>query len=221
MNDIIKITAKDNHQFSAYISQPSGKPKAGIVIIQEIFGVNAHIREVTDLYASKGYLCIAPSLFDRIEKNVKLNYDETGVSKGRNLKELCDKNALKDIEASISVVSSAGKVGVIGYCWGGSLSWKIGCEASNLSASVCYYGGDIPKLKDLKPNCNVLTHFGELDKGIPINEVKKFEKTKPEVLTYTYPADHGFNCNHRSQFSKTCSDIALDRTLKFLEKNLI
>ncbi len=220
MNGIIEITAKDNHQFSAYISQPSGKPKAGIVIIQEIFGVNAHIKEVTDLYASKGYLCVAPSLFDRIEKNVTLNYDEIGVSKGRNLKELCDKNALKDIEASISVVSSAGKVGVIGYCWGGSLSWKIGCEASNLSASVCYYGGDIPKLKDLKPNCNVLTHFGELDKGIPINEVKKFEKTKPEVLTYTYPADHGFNCDHRSQYNKVCADIALDRTLKFLKKNL-
>ena len=220
MNELLKITAKDNHQFSAYISQPSGKPKAGIVIIQEIFGVNSHIRDVTDLYASKGYLCIAPSLFDRIEKNVTLNYDEIGVSKGRNLKELCDKDALKDIEASISVVSSAGKVGVIGYCWGGSLSWKIGCETSNLSASVCYYGGDIPKLKDLKPNCNVLTHFGEFDKGIPINEVKIFEKTRPEVLTYTYPADHGFNCDHRSQFNKKCANIAFDRTLKFLEKNL-
>ena len=220
MNEIIEITAKDNHQFSAYISQPSGKPKAGIVIIQEIFGVNAHIREVTDLYASKGYLCIAPSLFDRIEKNVTLDYDEKGVSKGRNLKELCDKNALKDIEASISVVSSAGKVGVIGYCWGGSLSWRIGCEVSSLSASVCYYGGDIPKFRDLKPNCNILTHFGELDKGIPINEVKIFEKTRSEVLTYTYPADHGFNCDHRSQFNKKCANIALDRTLKFLEKNL-
>ena len=220
MNELLKITAKDNHQFAAYISQPSGKPKAGIVIIQEIFGVNAHIKEVTDLYASKGYLCIAPSLFDRIEKNVNLSYDDSGVTKGRNLKELCDKYSLKDLEASISVVSSAGKVGVIGYCWGGSLSWRIGCEISNLSASVCYYGGDIPKLKDLKPNCNVLTHFGELDKGIPINEVKIFEKTRPEVLTYTYPADHGFNCDHRSQFNKKCASIALDRTLKFLEKNL-
>ena len=220
MNEIIEITSKDNHQFSAYISQPSGKPKAGIVIIQEIFGVNAHIKEVTDLYASKGYLSIAPSLFDRIEKNVTLNYDESGVNKGRKLKELCDNNALKDIEASVSVVSSAGKVGVIGYCWGGSLSWRIVCEASNLSASVCYYGGDIPKLKNLKPNCNVLTHFGELDKGIPIKNVKIFKKKRPEVLTYTYPADHGFNCNQRNQFNKNCAEIALDRTLKFLERNL-
>ena len=220
MNEIIEITAKDNHQFSAYISQPSGKPKAGIVIIQEIFGVNTHIKDVTDLYANEGYLCIAPSLFDRIEKNIILNYDEKGVSKGRELKALCDNNALKDIESSISVVSSAGKVGVIGYCWGGSLSWRIGCEASNLSASVCYYGGDIPKLRDLKPKCNVLTHFGELDKGIPIKDVKIFEKKRPEVHTYTYPADHGFNCDHRSQYNKTCARIALDRTLKFLEENL-
>ena len=220
MNELIEITAKDNHQFSAYISQPMGKPKAGIVIIQEIFGVNTHIKEVTDLYASKGYLCIAPSLFDRIEKNVTLNYDEKGVSKGRNLKELCDKDALKDIEACISVVSSAGKVGAIGYCWGGSLSWRIGCESSVLSASVCYYGGDIPKLNDLKPKCDVLTHFGELDKGIPIKDVKIFEDKRPEVLTYTYPADHGFNCDHRSQFNKKCADIAFDRTLKFLIKNL-
>ena len=220
MNEILEITAKDNHQFSAYISQPSGKPKAGIIIIQEIFGVNTHIKEVTDLYASVGYLSIAPSLFDRIEKNVNLNYDETGVTKGRNLKELCDKNALKDIEASISVVSSAGKVGVIGYCWGGSLSWRIGCKSSNLSASVCYYGGDIPKLKYLRPKCNVLTHFGEIDKGIPIKDVKIFEKERPEVLSYTYPADHGFNCDYRSQFNKKCADIAHDRTLKFLERNL-
>ncbi len=220
MNELIEVTAKDNHQFSAYISQPFGKPRAGIVILQEIFGVNPHIKEVTDLYASKGYLCIAPSLFDRIEKNVTLDYDENGISKGRNLKELCDKDALKDIEASISVVSSAGKVAVIGYCWGGSLSWRIGCEAFNLSASICYYGGDIPKLRDLQPKCKVLTHFGELDKGIPINDVKIFEETQPDVLTYTYPADHGFNCDHRSQYNKTCANIALERTLKFLEQNL-
>ena len=220
MNELLEITAKDNHQFSAYISQPPEKPKAGIVIIQEIFGVNIHIKEVTDLYASKGYLCIAPSLFDRIEKNVVLNYDENGVSRGRGLKELCDKDALKDIEASISVVNSSGKVGIIGYCWGGSLSWRIACESSDLSASVCYYGGDIPKLRDLKPKCNVLTHFGELDKGIPIKDVKIFEEKRPEVLTYKYPADHGFNCDHRSQFNEKCANIALDRTLKFLEENI-
>ena len=216
----MEITANDNHLLTAYISQPSGKPKGGIVILQEIFGVNSHIKEVTDFYASKGYLCIAPSLFDRVEKNVTLNYDENGILKGRHLKNMCDKFALKDIEASISVVSSAGKVGVIGFCWGGSLSYRIGCEYSNLSASVCYYGGDIPKLRYLKPKCNILTHFGELDKGIPIKDVEVFEEKRPEVRTYKYPADHGFNCDHRRQFNKACARIALDRTLKFLEENI-
>ena len=216
----MEITANDNHLLTAYISQPSGKPKGGIVILQEIFGVNSHIKEVTDFYASKGYLCIAPSLFDRVEKNVTLNYDENGILKGRHLKNMCDKFALKDIEASISVVSSAGKVGVIGFCWGGSLSYRIGCEYSNLSASVCYYGGDIPKLRYLKPKCNILTHFGELDKGIPIKDVEVFKEKRPEVRTYKYPADHGFNCDHRRQFNKACARIALDRTLKFLEENI-
>ena len=220
MNEVLEITANDNHKFSAYISQPLGKPKAGVVIIQEIFGVNTHIKEVTDFYASKGYLCVAPALFDRVEKNVTLNYDDEGISKGRKLKALCDKDATKDIHASIAVVSSAGKVGVIGYCWGGSLSWRIGCVSSKVSASVCYYGGDIPKLRHLKPKCSILTHFGELDKGIPIKDVKIFEEKRPEVRTYTYPADHGFNCDHRKQFNKTCANIALDRTLKFLEENI-
>ena len=110
---------------------------------------------------------------------------------------------------------------MIGYCWGGSLSWRIACESSNLSASVCYYGGDIPKLKDLKPKCDILTHFGELDKGIPLKDVKIFEQVNPDVITFTYPADHGFNCDHRSQYDKTCAAVALDRTLKFLERNLI
>ena len=159
-------------------------------------------------------------MIERVEKNVILNYDEKSISKGRNLKVLCDKDALKDIDASITFVSSAGKVGVIGYCWGGSLSWRIGCESHILSASVCYYGGDIPKLSYLKPKCNILTHFGELDKGIPIRDVKIFEEKRPEVRTYKYPADHGFNCDHRKQFNKTCANVALDRTLKFLEYNI-
>ncbi len=221
MNELLEIIAEDNNKFSAYISQPLGKPKGGLVIIQEIFGVNTHIKEVTNLYASKGYLCIAPALFDRVEKNVILDYDEKGISKGRNLKALCDKDSPKDIDASISFVSSAGKVGLVGYCWGGSLSWRVGCKSSNLSACVCYYGGDIPKLRYLKPKCNILTHFGELDKGIPIKDVEIFEEKRPEVRTYKYPADHGFNCNHRSQFNKVCANIALDRTLKFLEENII
>ncbi len=220
MSNFLELLAEDNHKFSAYISHPKGKPKAGLVILQEIFGVNNHIKEVTDLFAKKGFLAIAPSLFDRVEKNVELSYDENGVTKGRKLKDLCDKDALKDIEPAISVVSSAGKVGVIGYCWGGSLSWRVACKELNVSASICYYGGDIPTLKNYEPKCEVLTHFGELDQGIPIDNVKLFKKTRPDVITYTYPADHGFNCDHRKQYNETSAKVALDRTLSFLEKTL-
>ena len=220
MSEFLEIKSLDDHLFEAYLSQPKGKPKAGLVVLQEIFGVNTHIQEITNFFADQGYLAIAPSLFDRSEKNVKLGYDEKSIIKGRNLKSLCDKNALRDIEAVISVVSSAGKVGVIGYCWGGSLSWRIACENNNLSAAICYYGGDIPNLKELEPKCNVLTHFGELDQGIPIESVRLFKAAKPKVQTHTYPADHGFNCNHRRQYNETSSKVALDRTLKFLEKNL-
>ena len=220
MGEFLELKAEDNNIFSAYISQPSKKPIAGLVILQEIFGVNTHIKEVTDLYASRGYLSIAPALFDRIEKNIELEYDEEGVDKGRKLKELCDKDALKDIDTAISVVSSAGNVGIIGYCWGGSLSWRIACQSNDLSASVCYYGGDIPKLKNLEPKCGVLAHFGELDQGIPIESVEAFKSVKPEVITYTYPADHGFNCDHRKQYCEISTKVALDRTLKFLKINL-
>ena len=220
MNSVLELTARDNHKFSAYLAQPKEKPRAGLVILQEIFGVNNHIREVTDLFAKKGYLAIAPSLFDRKERNVELSYDEQGVLKGRKLKDLCNEEALKDIEASISLVSSAGKVGVVGYCWGGSLAWRIADQSNELSGCVSYYGGDITKLKHCNPKCNFLSHFGELDQGIPIDSVEVFKSIKPEVLTYTYPADHGFNCDHRKQFDQTCSKIALDRTLKFLKSNL-
>ena len=127
MGQVLELKAEDNNTFSAYISQPLEKPIGGLVILQEIFGVNSHIKEITDLYASKGYLSIAPALFDRIESDIELEYDEEGVNKGRKLKELCDKDALKDIDAAISVVSSAGNVGIIGYCWGGSLSWRTAC----------------------------------------------------------------------------------------------
>ena len=220
MSNFLEITSIDNHKFSGYLAQPLEKPKAGLVILQEIFGVNTHIQEVTNLFAKKGYLSIAPALFDRIERNVELSYDEPGVIKGRKLKELCDKNALKDIEASISLVASAGKVGVIGYCWGGSLAWRVACQSNLLKGSVSYYGGDIPNLKHDNPKCNSLCHFGELDKGIPLEKVNAFKKFKPEVDTFTYPADHGFNCNHRKQYEEISAKVALDRTLKFLEKNL-
>ena len=220
MTEYVDIFTKDNHKFQAYLSQPNQKVKGGIVIIQEIFGVNDHIKEVCDLYSSHGYLTIAPCLFDRENKNIELDYDQEGIMEGRRLKELLNELSINEIESSISFVESAGKVGVIGYCWGGSLSWKSACKFNNLSSSIIYYGGDVPKLKNLTPKCPTMCHFGELDQSIPIDEVKEFKILNQNVNVFTYPADHGFNCNHRNQYNKKCSDIALERSLGFLEKNL-
>jgi carboxymethylenebutenolidase len=220
MDNLIELKSEDGHTFLGYLAQPKKRPKAGIVSLQEIFGVNAHIKEITDFYADQGYLSLAPALFDRIEKNVELDYNHNGVTKGRALKDKCGNNALMDIDAAISVVASAGKIGLIGYCWGGSLSWRTACQNKVLSACVSYYGGEIPTLKDQTPFCKFLAHFGELDKGIPIKEVDQFKLSQPDVLTYTYPADHGFNCNHRSQYNEISSKIALNRTIKFLDSQL-
>ena len=151
---------------------------------------------------------------------IELPYDLAGVNEGRRLKELLNDKCLKEIESSINYVQAAGKVGIIGYCWGGSLSWKAACRFDELSASIIYYGGDVPKLKNLKPICPVMCHFGEFDKSIPMDDVEKFEKKNKDIDVFTYPADHGFNCNHRSQYNEKCAEIALNRTINFLEKNL-
>ena len=220
MNDYLDLKTHDNHSFQAYISYPDEKPKSGLVVIQEIFGVNQHIREVCDFYATKGYLTIAPCLFDRENKKIQLTYKVDDVQKGRKLKEKINDLSLNEIEACISHILPTGKIGIIGFCWGGSLAWKSANKFQDLSSAIVYYGGEVPKLNTLTPKCPVICHFGELDKSIPIIDVKKFKKIRTEVEVYIYLADHGFNCNHRSQFNEKCANLATDRTLKFLEKNL-
>ena len=220
MSHYIKLKTNDNHTFQAYLSQPKHKIKGGIIIIQEIFGVNKHIREICNLYSKNGYLAIAPCLFDREKEMIELSYDMTGVTEGRRLKDLLNEKSLNEIESSINYVCAAGNVGIIGYCWGGSLSWRAACTYHSLSCSVVYYGGEVPKLKHLEPKCPVMCHFGEFDKSIPINDVDEFMKINEKVDVFKYPADHGFNCNHRSQYNQKCSEIAFNRTIKFIEKNV-
>jgi len=220
MNETIELKTIDNHKFDAFISCPDTKPKGGLVVIQEIFGVNKHIREVCEKFMNEGFLTISPSLFDREHKNIELDYTNNDINKGRLLKEKYSFLSLNEINSSIDYVRSAGKVGIVGYCWGGSLAYKAGCELSNLDCSISYYGGDIPKFKSAS-KCPTMCHFGELDTGIPIEDVKNFLKKYSSVKVFTYPADHGFNCNHRSQYNEVCSRIAYGRTIKFLNSNLI
>jgi carboxymethylenebutenolidase len=184
------LQAADGHRLAAYRAVPAGKPRGALVVVQEIFGVNSHIRAVADGYAADGWLAIAPAMFDRVERGIELGYTPADIERGRELKGGCSNDhALLDIAAAVDTVRSAGKVAVIGYCWGGTLAWLAACRQPGLSAAVSYYGGGIGELIDLTPRCPVLAHFGERDASIPLTVPEALRKAHPEVEIHIYPPD--------------------------------
>jgi len=219
MGKTLALTASDGHKFDAYRADPKGKPKGGIIVIQEIFGVNAHIREVADSYAAEGYTAIAPAIFDRVEKGVDIGYDEKSRTKGREVRAACNlDNVLLDIAAAVGTLKTEGlKIGVVGYCWGGSLAWVTACRF-NVDAAVGYYGGQIIPHKDEKLKCPVMLHFGKKDASIPMTDVDKITEAHPEVPIYVYDAGHGFNCNHRPDYNEEAARAARKRTLNMFGK---
>ncbi|MBL6775082.1 MAG: dienelactone hydrolase family protein [Candidatus Puniceispirillum sp.] len=221
MGNNVILTAVDGHQLDAYLAAPAATPKGAVVVIQEIFGVNPHIREVTDRFAAAGYLAIAPALFDRIGPAIALAYDADGVAEGRRLKEQADANSQDDVKAAIDFVASAGRVGAVGFCWGGSLAWRMACDrASGLGSAVSYYGGELPTLAGRDATCPVMAHFGLLDASIPEQGARSFAAAQPNVETYFYDAGHGFNCDHRGQYDAAAAAMAWGRTMAFLENHL-
>ena len=203
----------------AYVAEPSGTPKGGVVVIQEIFGVNAHIRDVADRYAQAGYSAIAPAFFDHAEKGVELDYDDTGMKKGQQLvAELGFDKPINDVKAAAEYLRDAGKVGTVGFCWGGTVAYL---SAARLGLpSVSYYGGRNAKFLDEKPQAPVMFHYGEKDQHITADERAKVHAANPDAPFFLYPADHGFNCDRRSSYDAESSGIARERTLKFFEKYL-
>jgi len=215
------LTARDGHGFDAFIAEPAGAPRGALVVVQEIFGVNEHIRSVAEGYARDGYRAIAPALFDRAERHVQLGYDASDIQRGSALKAASSNdNALLDIAAAIAHVAPAGKVGIVGYCWGGLLSWLAACKLDGLAASVPYYGGGMPQQAALKPRCPVLAHFGEQDGHIPADTVRAFAKAQPVVQVHLYPAGHGFNCDQRASYHAPSAALARERTLAFLREHV-
>ena len=224
MGQMIELTASDGHTLGAYRADPAGAPRAGVVVIQEIFGVNAHIREVADDYAAQGYLAIAPALFDRSRPGVELGYDENAIAKGRDLAFALDPDLpVRDVEAAVKAAAGAGKVGVVGYCWGGSLTFLTACKL-DVAAASSYYGGQIvaalEREPDLAPAAPLIMHFGEHDAGIPLADVDRIGKTFPDVPVYMYDAGHGFNCDHRGSYDESSSRTARQRTLDFFAGHL-
>ena len=221
MGKMIELTASDGHKLAAYRADPSGKPRGGIVVIQEIFGVNKHIQQVADGFAADGYLAIAPALFDRVQRNVDLGYTPEDIAKGREIRaKVPNDGALKDTEAAIKAVAGAGKVGIVGYCWGGLITWLAAGRLSGLACAVPYYGGGILDNAELEPKVPLMAHFGDRDQHIPVDGVKKLAERHKKHPIFIYSADHGFNCDHRGSYDAPAAKQARERTLGFFRQHV-
>ena len=223
MGMTVKLNASDGHQLGAYHAAPGSSGRSAIVVIQEIFGVNSHIRSVADDFAAQGYHAVAPALFDRVQADVELGYGPAEMQRGMGMAMKTGmENALKDVAAAIDYGRSrlgCTKVGVVGYCFGGSLAWLAATRLTP-AAAVGYYGGRIAQYAAEKPGCPVLLHFGELDPHISLSEVDTIRAHHPELPVYTYRAGHGFNCDQRKDYEPNSARLARERTLEFFRKYL-
>lgn len=216
MGEFTTLMARDGHEFNAWLAAPSGAARGAVVIAQEIFGVNRHIRAVADGYAAQGYVTIAPCLFDRIRRGIELGYSEPEVQQGRGYRlQIPKEKTLLDLTACINVIKHAGRVSMVGYCWGGTLAY-IAVRELPVYCAVAYYGGQIKDHLDKAPRRPVMYHFGEKDPHIPMSDVDKIRAVDPNGVFHLYPADHGFNCDERGTYDAASAALALERTLQFL-----
>ncbi|MDD2546831.1 MAG: dienelactone hydrolase family protein [Burkholderiaceae bacterium] len=228
MGQFVDLTSSDGGVVPAWVAEPDGAPRGAVVVLQEIFGVNAHIRAVADRFAARGYLAVAPALFHRVQPGVELGYAPQDMEAGFALKTAVDalpgEGILPDIQAAIDLAAarSGAKVGIVGFCWGGLMTWRAACALNGLSAAVSYYGGGITGPEEIarQPRCPVLAHFGHRDHWIPIEGVQAFSQAHPEVPVHVYEADHGFNCDQRGSYDEASAMAARDRTLAFFDKHL-
>lgn len=217
----IRLNASDGHELSAWLARPASTPRGGLVILQEIFGVNGHIRRVTESFAAHGYLAIAPALFDRVQRNHETGYAPDEIQAGVAIMQRIDFDAaLKDVAAAIAHGASAGRVAIVGYCWGGTVAWLAAARLAGLAAAVPYYGGDMPNHADESPQCPVLCHFGERDKSPSPAQARALLARHPEVAAHFYDAGHGFNCDQRPSYDAAASGLARTRTLAFLAQHV-
>jgi carboxymethylenebutenolidase len=221
MGKLINLKAADGHAFKAYQAEPPERPRGAIVVVQEIFGVNSHIRSVADGYAADGYLVIAPAMFDRAQRDFESGYTQAEIQAGIALMQrITWDDAMKDASAAVEAASHAGKVGMVGYCWGGAVTWLAAARIPGLAAAVPYYGGAIPSLNAERPKCPTMLHFGETDASIPLNQARAVAKSHPDATTHFYAAGHGFNCDQRASYNAAAAKLARERTLAFFRKHV-
>ena len=221
MSASIDIIASDGHRLSAYVARPEGAAVGALVMLQEFFGVNAHIRAMADQYAKDGFHTIAPAIFDRVERGVELGYDDAGIQKGRELRARLDmEQTMRDVQAAIDAVSSEGPVATLGYCWGGSLAYLAAARLTKVVCAVGYYGAQIAGHVDETLHGPVLLHFAEHDEYIPLADVETIRAAHPEIEMYLYPGtEHGFSCNDRRFYEPKSAALARERSLAFLSRH--
>lgn len=213
------LTAADGHTFSAYKAEPEGQPLGAVVVVQEVFGVNAHIRDLVERWAAVGYTAIAPALYDRWAPSFEVGYEPADIDKGRALKATANENlekVISDVEAARAAVADAGRVGVVGYCWGGFVTYVAACRL-NVQAASGYYGGGINEVVDETPKCPTILHFGDSDGSIPMDRVELVRVKHPDIGVYVYEAGHGFHCDMRGSFDPRAAAIAGMRTTQLFE----
>jgi carboxymethylenebutenolidase len=221
MGQFTTIMARDGHEFQAWLAAPPGRPRGALLVIQEIFGVNAHIRRVTDAFAAEGYTAIAPSLFDRVRRGIELGYTPQDMQEGAGYRQqLKPETTLRDLAAAIAVVKHSGRAGCVGYCFGGAMAYLAACQLP-LACAVVYYG-KVGAYLDQKPKCPVMYHYGTEDKSIPLAEVERIRATYPDAPVYTYAgAGHGFNCEQRDSYNPEAAALARTRTLEFFSRYVV
>ena len=217
MGKTIRLKARDGHELDAYVAEPEGKARGGVVVVQEIFGVTDHIKRVADQYAAAGYRAIAPAMFDRIKRGITLPYAD--IEQGRAyMQQLKWPSTLADIEAAADAVRDTGSVSVVGYCWGGTVA-HVAASELDLDAAVSYYGGGVARMLDRKPQCPIVYHFGDQDHAIPMADVEKIMSAYPSAEVHVYNgAGHGFNCDERSSYSASDARLAFERSVEFLKQ---
>lgn len=217
---MISLTAADGHRLSAYRAGPQNAARV-LVVVQEIFGVNHHMRNVCESFAAEGYAVIAPALFDRVGRGIELGYEAADVAQGRELRgKIDDGHTMLDILAAAAALPAGVKRGIVGYCWGGTIAWFGATRSSAFSAACGWYGGGIAGAKDEKPRCPVQLHFGETDASIPMTDVAAVKAAQPGADIHVYGGGHGFGCDERGSYVKADYELAQKRTLEFFGKHL-
>jgi carboxymethylenebutenolidase len=221
MGEPLRLTAADGHTFAAYRAVPKGKPRGALIVVPEIFGVNHHIKSVTDRFTADGYVAIAPALFDRIERDVDFEYTPDKVARGRQIKaQITTEMMMADLTAVVAAVAGYGAIGVVGYCWGGFVTWMASAYLAGIRCAVPYYGGGMLENIDIEPRVPVMGHFGDRDAIIPVSGVRQLIAKHPAHQFYIYEADHGFNCDERGSYDAAAASLARERTLSFFREHV-